>query len=254
LETRPLAGRGIVVTRPREHAGLLAEWIEQAGGVAHRFPAIEIQPLPDASVARALLERLDEFELAIFISPAAVEKGFELIPRWPPDLHAAAVGAGTRAGLERHGVQHVLVPGSGAGSESLLALPELEAVAGKRILIVRGEGGREVLGDTLASRGARVQYAECYRRARPRVDARALLRAWSKGEVDAVTVSSSTGLANLFAMLGAPGRPLLQQTALFVPHARVADAANRAGARNVLVAGPGDREVVERLVAYFKGP
>jgi uroporphyrinogen-III synthase len=243
-----------VVTRPREQAGTLADLIQEAGGVAHRFPSIEIQPPADASAARALLERLDGFDLAIFVSPAAVEKGFELIRQWHPGLPAAALGAGTRSALARHGVGQIIVPQAGADSEALLALPELNGIAGKRILIVRGEGGREVLGDTLAARGARVRYAECYRRARPDADPGALLRAWSNGEVHAITISSSTGLANFVAMLGEPARRLLQQTAVFAPHQRVAGAANQAGAREVVIAGPGDAQVVERLVAYFKGP
>jgi len=252
-----LAGRGIVVTRPSEHALGLAERIERAGGTALVFPAIEIEDLPDLRPILGLIDRLDEFDLAIFISPSAVHKALNLVRSrrgsrpWPPRVRAAAVGRGSRRELERQGFERVVAPRAHADSEALLALPELTQVAGRRIVIFRGDGGRELLGDTLAARGAVVEYAECYRRARPRADSAPLLAAWARGGVDAVTVSSSEGLANLFDMLGKLGQQWLRTTPVFVPHSRVAAAAARLGIGTVIVAGPGDPEVVEALVVYF---
>jgi len=256
----PLAGRGILVTRPREHAQGLATLIEGAGGAALVFPAIEIEDLPDLRPILALIDRLEEFDLAIFISPSAVHKALNLVRSrrgarpWPPNLRAAAVGRGSRRELERHGFDGVVAPRSHADSEALLSLPELTDVAGRRIVIFRGDGGRELLGDTLAARGAKVEYAECYRRARPRADSAPVLAAWARGGVDAVTVSSSEGLANLFDMLGKLGQQWLRTTPLFVPHPRVAAAAGRLGVGKVIVAGPGDGEVLDALVAYFGAP
>jgi uroporphyrinogen-III synthase len=256
LANKPLAGRGIVVTRPREHAAALAVLIEAAGGRALLYPAIEIEDLPDPASALRVIGKLGQFDLAVFVSPAAVRKSFELIKKagvtWPGSLRAAAVGQGSRDELERHGVRGGLAPDSGADSEALLALPELASVAGKRIVIFRGEGGRELLGETLAARGAKVEYVACYRRTRPRTDPGPLLAAWAQRAVHAVTVSSANGLANLVAMLGEPGRGLLAGTPLFVPHPRVAEEARRLGAGTpVVVAGPSDAEMIERLVAYF---
>ena len=145
----------------------------------------------------------------------------------------------------------MLSPSAHADSEALLALPELGDVAGKRVVIFRGDGGRELLGDTLARRGALVEYAECYRRARPRADSAPLLAAWARGGVHAVTVSSSEGLTNLFDMLGKLGQQWLRTTPMFVPHARVAEAAQRLGLRSVIVTGAGDAEVFDALLAYF---
>jgi uroporphyrinogen-III synthase len=246
---QPLAGRGIVVTRPREHAAGLARLIETAGGRAIVFPAIAIEDRP----APAALARLAAFDLAVFISPTAVDKVFARAPAWPPALRAAAVGSGTRRELERRGVQGVLAPESAADSEALLALHELQRVNGTRVVIFRGEGGRSLLGDTLRSRGAEVEYAECYRRARPSADPAPLIDAWGRGALHAVTVSSAEGLENLFAMVGARGAAQLESTPLFVPHARVAAQAQRLGVREVLVGGPSDDATLERLVAYFHG-
>lgn len=255
----PLAGRGILVTRPREHAQGLAALIEGAGGTAHVFPAIEIEDLPDLRPILALIDRLEEFDLAVFISPSAVHKALNLVRSrrgarpWPPKLRTAAVGRGSRRELERQGFEDVVAPRAHADSEALLALPELTDVEGRRIVVFRGDGGRELLGDTLAARGARVEYAECYRRARPRADSGPLLAAWARGGVDAVTVSSSEGLANLFDMLGKLGQQWLRTTPLFVPHPRVAAAAEHLGVARVRIAGAGDAEVLEALVAYFGG-
>jgi len=251
LGAKALGGRGIVVTRPRELAGTLAARIEAQGGRAIRFPAIEIEDLPPP----AALASLGRYDLAIFISPTAAARTMEQMRAqaraWPQGLRTAAVGAGTRRELERRGLTGVLAPEGAADSETLLALPELAALQGKRVVIFRGGEGRRLLGDSLAARGAQVEYAECYRRRKPSADATPLLAELERGGVHAVTVSSSEGLDNLLALLGPPGAARLRATPLFVPHARVAAHASGLGMQKVVVAGPGDDAVLERLVGYF---
>jgi uroporphyrinogen-III synthase len=248
----PLAGRGILVTRPLERAAGLAALIAAAGGVAHVYPAMRIDAPPDEAAARQRLAHLRDYDLVIFVSPTAVERAFAMLEAWPAGVRAAAVGASTREELERRGAREVLAPEHGADSEALLALAPLAVMAGKHVLIVRGVGGRPLLGETLQARGASVEYAECYRRAAPAAPSPALLDAWSQGRIDAVTASSASGIAHLFeAFAGQAER--LRRTPLFVPHVRVAEAAKRCGAREVLVAGPTDGEVVAQLVAYFGG-
>ena len=249
----PLDRRRVLVTRPREQASALAALILEAGGEPVLFPAIEIVSTTDPSRFHRIADRLDQFDLAIFISPTAVQKAFELLqarrPRWPEHLRVAAIGGGSARELERQGFTAVIVPPGEADSEALLASPELGDVHGKSIVVFRGEGGRELLGDTLAGRGARVEYAECYRRTRPAVSATE--PAWVRDALDAVTVSSSEGLANLDALLRAWRRDWLRESPLFVPHARVAAEAARLGASKTIVAGPGDSETARALIAYF---
>jgi uroporphyrinogen-III synthase len=244
LGTDALAGRGIVVTRPRELAGALAGAIEDAGGRAILFPtiAIEDSPPPEA------LRNLDAYDLAVFVSPTAVLKAMAHVPRWPQRLRAAAIGAGSRRELERRGVPGVLSPEEGADSEALLGLPELQRMEGKRVVIFRGGAGRPLLGEALAARGASVEYADCYRRVLAKTDPAPLLARWQQGGVHAVTVSSSEGLENFVTLVGTAQ---LAATPLFVPHARVAARARAHGAREVVVAGAADAAVMERLVAYF---
>ena len=236
-----LAGRGVVVTRPRELAEFLAARIRAAGGRPLVFPAIEIEPLP----APAALGRLDAFDLVVFVSPTAVAMAAGPLHR----VRLAAVGAGTRQALERRGAQDVLAPAAGGDSEALLALPALAAVRGRRVLIVRGEGGRALLGDTLASRGAHVEYAECYRRRLPAADPSALHAQWANGGVHAVTFFSAEGVDNFVKLVGAAH---VRETPAFVSHERIARAAAQHGMRQTIVAGPGDAEMVDRLVAYFR--
>jgi uroporphyrinogen-III synthase len=231
-----LAGRGVLVTRPRELAQGLAKRVADAGGRAILFPVIEIEPLPQSGP-------VGRYDMVVFVSPSAVRHGSRWVGAGRKTL---AVGAGTAHEIRKYG-QEVIFPASGADSEGLLELPELAQLSGQQVLIVRGQGGRSLLGDTLRERGARVEYAECYRRVRPRVDAAPLLAAW----VDAVTVNSGEALQNLVALLGAEGQQRLRDTPLFVPHRRVAQQAESAGLRKVLIAGPGDDEMIERLVAYF---
>ena len=234
-----LRGKGVVVTRPASLAQGLAGLIEGAGGRAFRFAAIEIEPLPATTPP-------GKFDLAIFISPTAVREGLKHLPA---GARAVALSRGTRRELERRGVAVAAAAEEGADSEALLALPELQQLAGKRIAIVRGEGGRALLGDELRRRGAAVEHVECYRRVRPRSDPAPLLAAWRAGEVHAVTVSSAQGMDNLFALLDGE---MLRSLPLFVPHARVADEARRRQVREACVAGPGDDEMFHALVAYFQ--
>lgn len=256
---RGLVGRTIVVTRPAERAGALAALIEQAGGRAMLFPAIGVRDLDPAEVPGAALDGLDGFDLAVFVSPVAVQKALALLRarrtdgRWPVGVRVAAVGSGTRRALERENIGGVIAPAGRADSEALLALPELAEVSGWKVIVFRGDAGREFLGDTLRGRGARVEYAQCYRRVRPQADCAPLIAAWEAGTLDAVSVTSGEGLANLCDMLGAAGRGWLARTPMFVAHPRIGEQASALGMGCVRVAGPGDAEMLAAAVAYFEG-
>ena len=250
---KPLAGRGIVITRPAHQAARLAELIRAAGGAPILFPVIEIVEVDDLRPLLALIDRLDEFDLAIFISPNAVNKAVNLIKArraLPPRLKLAAIGRGSVRELKHFGLTGVIAPAR-FDSEALLELPELKNVAGQRIVIFRGEGGREVLGDTLTARGATLEYAECYRRGRPQVDVAPLLKAWARNELHAIIVTSSEGLRNLFELAGGPDRPWLGKTPLFVPHPRIEQTARELGFAAVVLTAQGDEGLLQGLVSWF---
>jgi len=254
MRRKPLAGKGIVVTRPAHQAQTLTRLISGAGGKPLPFPVIEIRDIEDPAPVRALIDRLHEFNVAIFVSPNAAEKGLALVKRrraWPQKLKAAAVGSGGVKALQRHGVTDVIAPQGRYDSEALLELPAFSLVYGKRFVVFRGAGGRELISETLTERGALVEYAECYRRVRPDNDVAPLLRAWERNELDAIAVTSSEGLHNLLDMIGARGRELALRTPVFVPHPRIAETASGLGVRKVIVTGPGDDGLLTGLSTYF---
>jgi len=252
--TLPLHGRGILITRPAAQSAELAALVAQHGGRPILFPAIEILDVEDRAALDAIIDRLETYDLAIFISPNAVTKAYEAIRArrsFPPKLKFATVGRGSAAMLAALGLGPAIVPEDGADSENLLRLPELARVAGQRIVIFRGSGGRELLRETLVQRGAAVDYAECYRRGRPGTGVETLMKAWAAGEIDAAVVTSSEGLRNLHDIVGTAGRRHLAVTPLFVPHPRIAATANELGVRDVVVTATGDRAIAASLVEYF---
>lgn len=253
---QPLRGRGILVTRPAQQAQHLAELVRRQGGNPILFPVLEILDATDMGHLNALIDRLDQFDLAIFISPNAVNKAMNLIKarrELPSHLKIATIGRGSSKELKHFGITEVIAPPAKFDSEGLLELPEMHQVAGKRVVIFRGEGGRELLGDTLTARGATLEYAECYRRAKPDADAAALLHLWARGELDAVTVTSADSLRNLYDMVGKLGREWLRKTPLFVPHEKIAQVGRELGLQQVVVTPSGDAAMVQELAAWFEG-
>ena len=248
-----LAGKTIVVTRPRAQAAPLAEAIAAAGGTPLIFPLLEISPALDTQPLADVAARLADYQLAIFISPNAVDYALPAILQagpWPAGLLPAAVGQGTVRALAAHGIKGCVAPSERFDSEALLALPEMLAVNGKKAVIFRGDGGRELLADTLRERGAEVDYATCYRRSGPADGVLPLLAAWRAGRLDALTVSSSEGLHYLLDLLDAEGRQFLQKTPLFVPHARIAETARALGLNNTILTEAADAGILAGLRAY----
>jgi len=251
--TQPLAGRTVLVTRPAHQATALAQKVAAAGGEAFVFPALGIEPVAADRLAETLAY-LAGADIAIFISPNAAQFGMAAIRTHgglPDALRIVAVGPGTARALTEQGVEGVITP-DGQDSEAVLALPQLQTVAGRQVVIVRGVGGRALMADTLRARGAGVRYMECYRRTCPHADPAPLLARWQAGGIDAVTVASAETLHNLATLLGEPGAPLLAATPLFVPHEKIADAARRFGIAHVVATPGGDAGLLDGLVNWFR--
>lgn len=249
----PLRGAGILVTRPARQAGAFAERVAALGGRAIVFPAIVILPPEDDSALRDAHARLGSYQFAAFVSANAVEYGAPDPRRWPAHLVALAPGSGTAEALASVGITRVRVPRERQDSEGLLALPELASPVGQRVVIFRGEGGRDLLGDTLRERGAVVDYVACYRRATPQAGAQGLADAFLDGRIDAVTITSSEGLDNLWALLDAGTRERWRACATFAPHERIAARAASLGLR-VVRTGPGDAGLLAGLLEWFARP
>jgi len=198
-ETQGLAGVTVAVTRPVKQAGPLCQLIEAQGGKAITFPSLEIFAVEQLEKTESIAKRLHLFDMAIFISVNAVEGAARLIgDTLPVRLKLAAVGNSSCKAVEQQWQQAVLCPSSGANSESLLAMAELQQIEGRHILIFRGQGGRELLAQTLSQRGATVEYAEVYRRGRPTGNLESLLK--QSPTVDLITATSNESLQNLYDM------------------------------------------------------
>ncbi|WP_456375661.1 uroporphyrinogen-III synthase [Thiolapillus sp.] len=245
--TCDLQGMSVLVTRPEGQAHALCALIEKAHGRPLRFPAMEIVPL-DTQPARQVLAAAGDAELLVFISANAVSHAFPLLPEaLPLDLRIAAIGDATARRLEEAGLPVTLKPEGRFDSEGLLSLPQLQDLAGSKVIIVRGRGGREKLRAGLEARGAQVSYAEVYERRRPRRDARNLVQGWEQ-LVDVVTVTSSAVLDNLLRMLGDAGVERLRQTPLVVLSERTAEHAFNLGCESIWVTEQaGDHGILRAL-------
>ena len=252
-----LEGVNILVTRPTHQATFLSNGIRAVGGNPIVFPVLEITDIQDQSMLFDLIGRLETFDLAIFVSPNAVNKGMPIIKQYavPPNLKFATVGKGSAEALKQFGVEHVIHPANRFDSEALLELDVFQQIAGKRVVIFRGVGGRPLLGDTLRQRGAEVEFAECYRRDKPNVDVKSLLDSWSRGKIHAVIITSSEGLQNLFDIIGQIGQQLLKLTPVFTTHERIAKTAQELGLTQVVKTdGIGDKGLLLGLQNYFQVP
>jgi uroporphyrinogen-III synthase len=247
----PLQGARIVVTRPARQAAGLAQQIAALGGKPVMFPAIVILPPADRSALERAQRHLAQYDYAVFVSANAVEYGVGDPASWPAHLVALAPGPGTVTALAAIGIGDVRVPATTMDSEGLLALPELADVAGKRFVIFRGSGGRELLGESLAERGAQVDYVECYRRAKPHGDFGTIAAAWRAGTIDALTLTSSEGLDNLWELFDDVSRPSIAATPTFVPHPRIAERARMLGFGRVTVTAPTDAGLIASLLECF---
>jgi len=229
----------VLVTRPVDQQQNLVELIEHEGGKAIRFPTIEIAPTEHQRELHDTLRHLDQYNLAVFISPNAAQFVFNSLSklglRLPNSLLLACVGKGCARAVEKYGYVLHAMPVSGIGSEGLLKHELLQRVQGKRVIIFRGNGGRELLADSLRERGAEVEYCECYRRKAPDIDAAPLIKQWRDGDIQVITITSTQALHNLKQMIGRDAVALLQDTPLIALSERIGEVATEMGCREVWV-------------------
>ncbi|WP_321936481.1 fused uroporphyrinogen-III synthase HemD/membrane protein HemX [Paraburkholderia sp. J8-2] len=263
----------VVITRPAGQSDGLAGRLAQRGMRTLDFPLISIAPVTDEAPLRAALGALERYALVVFVSPNAVDRAFACYASvssiWPPALPVAVVGPASVAALERHGVaepEHRVVSPAGAGeeeparfdSESLYAALEktfgADAFAGKRVLIVRGDGGREWLAERLREAGAEVETVAAYRRVvpEPPIATWTQVHALLEGAPHAWLVTSSEGVRNLDELarehLTAGEIVELRHAPLVAPHPRIAETARSMGFDRITVSGAGDERIVETLL------
>ncbi len=234
-----LAGKNIMVLRPSQQSEELSKQIMEAGGNVIRFPTLEIQPIKNIS-SRTLKDLVSWSDTIIFISRNAVRVFAGLIGDIQnllesKTVYAAGMGSQEEAGFA--GVNNVISPGPRSGSEALLQLTGLQskAILDKKVLIVRGDTGRELLKQELESRGAEVKYADIYSRVMPKVSAQDVANIWLHSPPDIIIVTSNQGLYNLISMTPDAHHDSLFATDIVAMSERIAQAARKAGFTNNIV-------------------
>ena len=233
--TAPLDGVTVVVTRPRAQAAPFAALIAGAGGTPLLLPMLEIEPIELGPGER---ERLapDAHDWTIYTSANAVLHSLRQLPR-PVRSRVAAIGRATARALAEQGIAVDAVPADASESEGLLALAPFAVMSGRRVLIVTGAGGRTLLREELARRGAEVLTAVVYRRTRALPEPATLDELASRcaqGRV-AVAATSAAILGSLLDTVSDARIPQLREAALLLPGERAAAAARALGWRGPLI-------------------
>jgi uroporphyrinogen-III synthase len=228
----------LLLTRPAEESQALAQVLAGEGVVSTSLPLLEIEPLPVSEENRSIIYNLAAYCAVIVVSKPAARLGLEMVDEvWPqpPMQDWFTVGAATAQILDDYGLR-VFFPEQGDDSEALLDLPQLQdAISGHdpKVLIMRGEDGRELLAERLRERGVTVDYLPLYRRRLPIYPAFALPQRVEAERLNGLVVSSGQGFQHLRELAG-DAWPDLARLPLFVPSPRVADLARNAGALTVV--------------------
>jgi len=250
--------RPVVITRPLAQAVPLARQVRAIGREAVVFPLLEILPLPDQSRLLAAMQDLGSYAMVAFVSPNAIDAAFRHVKTWPPQVALAVVGEGSRAALAQHGLTAdnatIFSPADRerTDSQTLLEVLDLEALRGKRVLIIRGETGRELLADALRNEHVAVEQVAAYRRAAPSLDdaKRDELQRLLDASGDWI-ITSSEALRFLLQMVkdvsGDAGVVKMQQQHLVVPHVRIAETAQALGFIHVTQTASGDEPLLAAL-------
>lgn len=231
-----MTGWRLLLTRPADDCAALAETLAAQGVFSSCLPLLDIVALPVSDKIRQAIAQLPNCSAVIVVSKPAARIALELLDGSPAlTMPWFSVGAATAQilldrGLDAH------FPSEGDDSEALLQLPRLrEAVSqpGAQVLILRGEGGRELLAERLRKLGASVEYLELYRRELPAYAPQALPQRIAAERLNGLVVSSGQGFEHLRQLAG-DAWPAIAQLPLFVPSPRVAEQARAAGAQTVV--------------------
>jgi uroporphyrinogen-III synthase len=243
-----MAEAAVLVTRPAGQAATLSRLIAETGYKPVEFAMIEIVPLDELPQAqKQLVLDLDHFQHIIVVSSNAARHGMDWIhhywPQVPTGIEWYAIGAITAAHLEAQGLT-VQQPDTEMNSEGLLVVPGLQSVRDQRILILKGQGGREHLRSVLTARGARVDELACYYRTSPQGRARELLDTLRQNHFAALLFSSGEGVDNMLSLLPEEEHTAALEIPVIVPGERVAELASERGFRTVFTAANATDEAI----------
>ncbi|MFC3531541.1 uroporphyrinogen-III synthase [Vogesella facilis] len=238
----------LLLVRPQAQA--LRQQAELAALGVASLPFCALDTVADAATLAALPQQAAASDGVIFVSPSAIDLGWPAIAgQLAPHCRLACVGRGSAARLAAASGRTIIAPDEGNDSAALLALPALQQLAGQQWLIVRGADGRAQLGETLASRGAAVAYADIYRRAARPLDWALFARLQQHGQLAGLLVASSEAADALFAAAAAAGIGSLAAQPFFTLHPRIAARLRQLGAGDIRLCDGSSATLAAMLLA-----
>jgi uroporphyrinogen-III synthase len=249
-----LQDRHVLVTRPDPQGNELCKLIRVCNGAATHLPTIEFAPPDIEYKLQDTLEQLCEQDWWVFISPQAVYSAWPLLSaqEFPPGIRYAAVGPGTIRALQEVGINASVCPTNEWNSEGLLDLPEFQRIDGKRIAIIRGQGGREIIDTILKKRGAEVWTLLVYKRILPQIDMQTYVRMAANKTFTTIVSASITGTENLKTLFGETGWSSIKKVPLVVVSERIKEAAQQLGYENVSVTQNSSNRAILDAIAGFE--
>lgn len=248
--TTSLSNKTILITRPTGREGNLRRLIEHAGGNIIHYPVISITPPPLKKIEslKRFNNKLPDYNIAIFISPTAVDQSHLYFPVLPKHLTIASIGSKTSDALAGKDLT-VNIEAPDHDTESLLTLKafQLPDIREQKIIIFRGTGGRALLGDTLKQRGAHVQYVETYQR---KVSNLSPLNKQQLETLDAIVINSQESLRNLLTL--ASDTHAILDIPITVPNQRAYELAHQFNFKTIITAeNATDEAAIDILLSYF---
>ena len=252
MTNKPLEGIGILITRPKGFANELINDIEDKGGHVVNFPAINIVPR-DRTLVEEEETKLPKPDITVFISQNAVREGLQYARK----SLIGAIGPKTSAYIKDHGKNVDIEPTNGFDSENFLKEVNLQNVYGKKIRIIRGNEGLNLLGDTLQKRGATVHYLSVYERKLPNIEKKALEKiekVWRNGQIHIMTAMSVQTYKNIFLLLPDEFSKKIGAMPLVTPAKRVIKEAkkNYPQSKYVLANGTDNSKIIEAIIIASK--
>lgn len=251
------AGARVLVTRPQGQAENLCELIRAQGGEPILFPVLAISPVEPVIPYQTVIDAVNNSQWVIFVSANAVrfacaDQANDALPI-SDKVRVAALGKATAAALKTIDWPVHLLPESGFNSEALLAAESLQQVKDQKVLIIRGQGGREKLAKMLVQRGAQVDYLEVYRRTKPQLDKQAVNQALVENDLDVIVLTSAEALQNLLDMAGKNIAKVLNSIPLVVISDRIKKMADKQGFSRILVADEPDDTAIVKTIKALNG-
>jgi uroporphyrinogen-III synthase len=247
----------ILVTRPKLQAQVLCDLINERGGVAIALPTLEIVASDNVAQIQNTLARLSEFQWLVFISANAVN--FALLANGgkiaaTKSTRLVAIGKATAQALQDAGLCVDVMPELGYDSEALLATAELQAMTGQKVLIIRGDSGRDELATRLSERGACVEYLMVYKRLLPKLGSSNLSQLIAEQQLQLIIITSGESLQNLVTLTDKQQQQALRELPLVVISDRIKQLAKELGFKRIAVsAGPANTAILETIIIVCNG-